>query len=162
MIVVMVMNKKIILSVVFTMLLGIATAKVVYSKTISSDDKKSNNTVYFLQLGVYTNKNSMQLDTKGIENKIVTQENDKYYVYVGISKSKKNLEKISKLYKNDGYSLYIKEMSVLNNEFLVNLEQFDKLIESAKTNEEINTINMVILSSYEEMVIKSWKNDVIS
>lgn len=41
-------------------------------------------------------------------------------------------------------------MSVLNNEFLVNLEQFDKLIESAKTNEEINTINMVILSSYEE------------
>lgn len=155
MIVVMVMNKKIILSVVFTMLLGIATAKVVYSKTISSDDKKSNNTVYFLQLGVYTNKNSMQLDTKSIENKIVTQENDKYYVYVGISRSKKNLEKISKLYKNDGYSLYIKEMSVLNNEFLVNLEQFDKLIESAKTNEEINTINMVILSSYEEMVIKS-------
>jgi hypothetical protein len=155
MIVVMVMNKKIILSVVFTMLLGIATAKVVYSKTISSDDKKSNNTVYFLQLGVYTNKNSMQLDTKSIENKIVTQENDKYYVYVGISKSKKNLEKVSKLYKNDGYSLYIKEMSVLNNEFLVNLEQFDKLIESAKTNEEINTINMVILSSYEEMVIKS-------
>ena len=155
MIVVMVMNKKIILSVVFTMLLGIVTAKVVYSKTISSDDKKSNNTVYFLQLGVYTNKNSMQLDTKSIENKIVTQENDKYYVYVGISKSKKNLEKISKLYKNDGYSLYIKEMSVLNNEFLVNLEQFDKLIESAKTNEEINTINMVILSSYEEMVIKS-------
>lgn len=155
MIVVMVMNKKIILSVVFTMLLGIATAKVVYSKTISSDDKKSNNTVYFLQLGVYTNKNSMQLDTKSIENKIVTQENGKYYVYVGISKSKKNLEKVSKLYKNDGYSLYIKEMSVLNNEFLVNLEQFDKLIESAKTNEEINTINMVILSSYEEMVIKS-------
>lgn len=151
----MVMNKKIILSVVFTMLLGIATAKVVYSKTISSDDKKSNNTVYFLQLGVYTNKNSMQLDTKSIENKIVTQENGKYYVYVGISKSKKNLEKVSKLYKNDGYSLYIKEMSVLNNEFLVNLEQFDKLIESAKTNEEINTINMVILSSYEEMVIKS-------
>ena len=149
MIVVMVMNKKIILSVVFTMLLGIATAKVVYSKTISSDDKKSNNTVYFLQLGVYTNKNSMQLDTKSIENKIVTQENDKYYVYVGISKSKKNLEKVSKLYKNDGYSLYIKEMSVLNNEFLVNLEQFDKLIESAKTNEEINTINMFILSSYE-------------
>ena len=155
MIVVMVMNKKIILSVVFTMLLGIATAKVVYSKTISSDDKKSNNTVYFLQLGVYTNKNSMQLDTKSIENKIVTQENDKYYVYVGISKSKKNLEKVSKLYKNDGYSLYIKEMSVLNNEFLVNLEQFDKLIESAKTNEEINTINMVILSSYEEMEIKT-------
>ena len=155
MIVVMVMNKKIILSVIFTMLLGIATAKVVYSKTISSDDKKSNNTVYFIQLGVYTNKNSMQLDTKSIENKIVTQENDKYYVYVGISKSKKNLEKVSKLYKNDGYSLYIKEMSVLNNEFLVNLEQFDKLIESAKTNEEINTINMVILSSYEEMVIKS-------
>ncbi len=155
MIVVMVMNKKIILSVVFTMLLGIVTAKVVYSKTISSYDKKSNNTVYFLQLGVYTNKNSMQLDTKSIENKIVTQENDKYYVYVGISKSKKNLEKVSKLYKNDGYNLYIKEMSVLNNEFLVNLEQFDKLIESAKTNEEINTINMVILSSYEEMVIKS-------
>lgn len=147
------MNKKFLLSVVIMMLLGIATAKVVYSKTISKDDKRDDNLVYFLQLGVYTNKNSMSLDTKSVENKIVAVEDGKYYVYVGISKDKDNLKKISNIYDDLGYSLYIKEQKVIDTEFRTNLEQFDKLLKSAKNEEEINTINSVILSSYEEMVI---------
>ena len=147
------MNKKFLLSVVVMMLLGIATAKVVYSKTISKDDKRDDNLVYFLQLGVYTNKNTMSLDTKSVENKIVAEEDGKYYVYVGISKDKDNLKKISNIYDDLGYSLYIKEQKVIDVEFRTNLEQFDKLLKSAKNEEEINTINSVILSSYEEMVI---------
>jgi len=152
-IVVIVMNKKFILSVICTMILGVISAKVVYSKTVSSKTEDNENLVYFLQLGVYTNKNSMSLDTKNVETKIVTEEDGKYYVYVGISKNKKNLKKISNIYINSGYNLYIKEQLVMNKEFIVNLEQFDKLIDSAKTDEEVNTINTVILSSYEEMVI---------
>lgn len=147
------MNKKFLLSVVIMMLLGIATAKVVYSKTISKEDRGDDNLIYFLQLGVYTNKNSMSLDTKSVENKIVAVEDGKYYVYVGISKDKDNLKKISNIYDDLGYSLYIKEQKVIDAEFRTNLEQFDKLLKSAKNEEEINTINSVILSSYEEMVI---------
>ena len=41
-----------------------------------------------------------------------------------------------------------------NKEFLTNLEQFDLLLNKAATNDEIESINSVILSSYEEMVLK--------
>ena len=51
----------------------------------------------------------------------------------------------------------IKPRKIINQEFLVNLEQFDKLLKEATTQEEINTINSVIISSYEEMVINEEK-----
>lgn len=152
-IMVMVMSKRFILGILITMVLGVVTAKVVYSKTILKNDLKENNLIYFLQLGVYIDEDTMNDDIKNIENKLILQEDNKYYVYVGISKSKNNLKKISKLYENKGYSLYIKEQIVMNNEFLINLEQFDKLLKEANSMEEISTINSVILSSYEEMVI---------
>ncbi len=152
-IMVMVMSKRFILGILITMVLGVVTAKVVYSKTILKNDLKENNLIYFLQLGVYIDEDTMNDDIKNIENKLILQEDNKYYVYVGISKSKNNLKKISKLYEDKGYSLYIKEQIVMNNEFLINLEQFDKLLKEANSMEEISTINSVILSSYEEMVI---------
>ena len=149
------MNKKFLLSVVVVMVLAVLTAKVVYSKTnVIEEDKDA---TYFLQLGVYSDSESMEKDTKNIENKLVLQEDGKYYVYVGISKYKENLEKISKLYNNLGYSLYIKPRKIINQEFLLNLEQFDKLLSSAESVEEINTIEAVIISSYEEMVINVGK-----
>ena len=150
---VMVMSKKFILSVLITMVFGIITARVVYSKTVSDSNTKDGSLVYFLQLGVYTNEDSMNSDTKNVENKLVIKEDNKYYVYVGISKSKNNLKKISKMYDDLGYSLYIKEQIVMNREFMVNLEQFDKLLKLAESEDEVNTVNSVILSSYEEMVI---------
>lgn len=149
------MNKKFLLSILIAVILGISTAKVVYSKTnISKEDK---NDIYFLQLGVYSSINSMEEDTKKVDNKLVLKEDNKYYVYVAISKYKDNLNKISKLYNNLGYNLYIKPRRVVNQEFLLNLEQFDKLLKTSTALEEINTINSVVLSSYEEMVINSEK-----
>ena len=38
-------------------------------------------------------------------------------------------------------------------EFISNLEQFDILLDNASSSEDIKSINGVILSSYEEMVL---------
>ena len=148
------MSKKFIISIFFVIILGFVSAKIVYSKT---NDRKDDNTIYFLQIGVYKSKEQANDDTKSIDNKLILKEDNKYYVYSGISKNKDNLKKISKLYNNLGYNLYIKQKRIINQEFLVNLEQFDKLLSDTNINEEINTINSVILSSYEEMVINSEK-----
>ena len=85
---------------------------------------------------------------------MVIKKNKNYYVYVGISKNKDNLKKISYLYNKLGFNLYLSEEEVSNKEFLTNLEQFDLLLNKAATNDEIESINSVILSSYEEMVLK--------
>ena len=73
------------------MVLGIVSAKVVYSKTNNSKEKEEG--PYFLQLGVYLDEDSMKNDIRNIDNKLILKENDKYYVYVGISNSKNNLKK---------------------------------------------------------------------
>ena len=57
------------------------------------------------------------------------------------------------MYTNKGYSIYEKEKSITNSEFLNNIEQFDVLVESTKKERDITTIQEVVLSNYEEMII---------
>ena len=144
------MNKKFIISIIVVIVLGIVSAKSVYSL---SENINKKNTYYFLQLGVYDDMDSLSDDTKNIDDKLVLKENDKYYVYVGISKEKDNLKRISNLYKDYGYNLLIKEKIIMNEEFCINLEQFDKLLKNTKDLEELKKIMAVILSSYQEMVL---------
>ena len=88
------MSKKFLISILISMLLGIFSAKIVYSKTLENNQTDN---VYFLQLATYLDYDSAIDDTKSIENKLVLKENDKYDDFVGISKDKNNLEKIGKL-----------------------------------------------------------------
>lgn len=146
------MNKKFILSIIIVIILGIISAKSVYSLSNSINDK---NIYYFLQLGVYDDIDTLNNDTKNIDDKLVLKEDRKYSVYVGISRNKNNLKKISNLYANLGYNLLIKSKKVINEEFKVNLEQFDKLLKNTNDLEELKKIMSVVLSSYQEMVINS-------
>ena len=148
------MRKNIIVLVLITGL-GVLSGRVIYSKIndVYALNIKKDNYVYLLQLGVYKDKNSMQNDTVDIHNKIVVKENENYYVYVGISKKKENLKKISSIYNKMGFNLYFYERDINSKDFLTNLEQFDILLSNAESENEIDSINSVILSSYEEMVL---------
>ena len=53
-----------------------------------------------------------------------------------------------------GYKVYIEERKITNEEFSSNIEQFDLLINSAKTKSEILTITEVVLANYEEIIKK--------
>ena len=93
-------------------------------------------------------------NTKDIEVKLINEENDKYYVYLGITKDEENAKKIKEIYTNKGYQLYIKEVSLTNEEFYNNVEQFDLLIKNTNKEEEILTIEEVVLANYEEIIKK--------
>lgn len=136
--------------------LGVISGKILYTKMsdVYALNIKKDNIVYFLQLGVYKDLESMQHDTSEVVDKLVVKEKDNYYVYIGLSREKDNLKKISTIYKKLGYNLYLYEKEIDNTTFLANLEQFDTLLKNAKTEEEISSINSVILSSYEEIILK--------
>lgn len=144
------------MTLLIVIILGVTTGKLLYEKinNVYALNIKNEDLVYFLQLGVYSSKESMNSDTNDIINKLVIKKNNNYYVYVGISKNKENLKKISTLYNKLGYNLYLNEIIIKNEEFINNLEQFDLLLNKATTQTEIESINSVILSSYEEMVQK--------
>ena len=147
--------KKNIFIFVIVVIMGVYSGVTLYNKVNSVYAYDNKNTIYLLQLGVYNSLDTMNSDTKDITNKLVIKDKKNYYVYVGISKDKNNLKKIRKIYNRLGYNLYLKEEYINNEFFLTNIEQFDILLKNAKTEDEINSINSVILSSYEENILKS-------
>lgn len=109
---------------------------------------------YFLQEGVYSNKDIMTENTKDLNIKLVNEENGKYYVYLGITRDEENVKKIKEIYNTKGYQLYIKEVNLSNEEFYNNVAQFDLLIKNTTKEEEILTIEEVVLANYEEIIKK--------
>ena len=109
------------------------------------------NTYYFIQEGVYSSKNLLQENTKDLNTKTVDKKNNKYYVYLGITRNIKIANRIKDIYKKEGYSTYIKEVNLDSEEFYNNVEQFDLLIKDTTDNEEVLTIEQVILANYEEI-----------
>ena len=149
------MKANFIIPIIISILLGGLCGKLVfdqYQKKEPVFDEK--NSAYFLQQGVYSTKESMEKNTKNLPSKLVVLEEEKYYVYVGITKSQKNADKIKNTYKDLGFDLYQKEVIVNSNEFIQGLEQYDLLLDSAKKKEEIKSVSDVILASYEEILNK--------
>lgn len=109
---------------------------------------------YALQEGIYSNKKIMQENIKNIDSKIIEEDNGKYYVYLGITTNKENALKLKKIYEEKGYQLYIKNLKIANEEFYNNTVQFDLLISNAEKEEEILTVEEVVLANYEEIVKK--------
>lgn len=147
--------KRLIIIMIAAIILGGISGKILFSKYKDIDKYifNSEKKVYFLEEGVYSSKKSLENNTKDITPKLVVKDNDKYYVYVGITKNIDNANKIKKIYTDKGYSIYQKEKNITDSEFLSNVEQFDILIESTKKERDISTIQEVVLANYEEMVI---------
>ncbi len=147
------MKKTFLLSMTF-LLLGAVTGIILnnkYQNNIISTFNEGK-IYYFLQEGVYSSKEIMTENTKDLDIKLVNEENDKYYVYLGITREEENAKKIKELYSNKGYQLYIKEVNLSNEEFYNNVTQFDLLIKNTDKEEEILTIEEVVLANYEEII----------
>lgn len=146
------MKRTIILAVVF-LTLGTICGNFLYQKAPNSISVfQQDSSYYFLQEGVYTSKDVMQESIKDIPHKLVVFKDDMYYVYVGITKSEKNADKIQKIYEELGYQIYITTESLDNEEFSSNVTQFDLLVEEAESSEDVLTVEEVILANYEELI----------
>lgn len=146
------MKMNFLISIICALLLGYLCANFIFqeyretSSTFSED-----NSIYFLQYGVYTNSDFNDIKA---EKYIKVQEDDKYYVYVGMTTDMENAKKIQDIYKEKGIELYIKQDYISNNEFVSELSQYDILLDSTKTEAEMNSVLATILASYEEFVLK--------
>lgn len=146
------MKKTMVLAVVFVVL-GAICGNYLYEKAPESISVfRENDTYYFLQEGAYSSKKIMQENVKDLTNKLTTFEDNKYYVYVGITKNKKNALKIQKIYKDMGYQIYIKEVVLDNEEFANNVIQFDLLVNESESSEDVLTVEEVVLANYEEII----------
>jgi len=147
--------KKYIIPVVSCVLVGLFMGKIMFEQYKVEDKKVSANIsykVYFFQVGVYSNLENMNNAASKYDSYIYIKENDKYYVYIGMTKSEENKEKLKNYFNNLSYNVYVKELEINNEGFIQNLDQYDLLLKEADTNEEIKSVNESILATYEELM----------
>ena len=147
------MKKKIFYSIII-LITGIIVGRNIYlSKSTQVFSNKD--IYYFIQEGVYSSKSIMEENIKNMDLKVVDEIDNKYYVYLGITKDENIAKRLKEIYESQGYQIYIKEVSLSNEEFNNNVTQFDLLINATTSEKEILTIEKVVLANYEEIIKKN-------
>ena len=116
---------------------------------------KTQEKAYFIQQGVYSTKEIMEENTKSLPYYIYNINDNNYYFYVGITLENKNVEKIKGYYNDLGYTTYVKEFNINNEDFITVLKQYDLLLKESEDKEVIGTVCSQILNKYEELVLKN-------
>ena len=147
--------KKTILWILLAGISGIILGRLTFNKyenltvenTIKLDDG-----VYMLKYGIYDSFDLMINDMSSIERFVYIKENEKYKVYIAISKSMDNINKIKKIYENKNNNLEIEQVNIDNNEFILNLDEYEKLLDACEDEKSILIVVNQILSCYEKLV----------
>ena len=142
-----------------SIIIGILIGKYVFNQY--NDDaintiKESEEIVYLMQYGVYKNENNMIESTKKLANFLYYKDDDGYHVLIGITKNKKNKQKIVDSY-GLSVNIYMKEVKINNREFIELLNQYDILIDQTNDKNIIINSQKQILSKYEELIISNEK-----
>lgn len=149
------MNKRFFAWVGIAILSGLIMGNIFYKQYEKEQHLDNDYNSYLLQLGVYDSKEDMNKALESVENYMVVEKDNKFYVYLGISTKKDNAEKVADVFSKEDINVSIKKTVIDNVEFISNLEQFDILLDNASNSEDIKSINEVILSSYEEIVLNN-------
>ncbi len=147
--------KKILFKIILFIGIGFSLGEIIFGKKIETIKQLANKeTYYFLQEGIYNNKKLLKENCKYLNDKIIEKRNDKYYVFIAITKDPAILNKLKDIYEKAGIKTIIIQKNISSNSFSENLDQLDYLIKNTKDNEQILLIEKVILANYEEMIKK--------
>ena len=153
--------KKYLFTIIISLLVGFLLSNYIlkqYDDYKGITVYKDGEMLYFIEYGVYDNYSDMEKNTINLENYIYQFDDNKYYVYIGITKNDEVLSKVNNYFKNLGYSITTKEFYVTNNEFTKLIENNDAIL--LLTNDEV-VIGEVVsegLTSYEKVVINEGKD----
>ena len=153
--------KKYSMPALLSLIIGILMAYFVINQYESYDGitvSKFASKLYFIQSGVYSDKNNMLEDMNKFSSYVYSTEDNMFYSYIGISLSKENALKIQNYFKKIGYETIIKEKIVDNSDFNEILSQYDKILSKTSDDESIKVICSQVLSKYEEYVNGKCKN----
>ena len=129
------------------------TISLIFSKLIFSSYKTeqvmaSAGNIYYLQYGVFTSHEVMDKNINKLENYLVYEIDNKYYVYLGIYANIDIAKKIKKIYEEEGIYTYIKNDYITDSELIDIIHDGDNsLLDTENTSEllEINnkTLNLI-------------------
>ena len=103
--------------------------------------------IYILQYGSYISKDVMEENTKKLDNYLMIEEDDKYYVYLSVFTNKENALKMQKNYEKQNIYTYLKN-DYISDEKLI--ERIKKMEEDVK-DFDIKEVNKEIINELKKM-----------
>lgn len=107
----------------------------------------------FLQLGVYDSKESLELSAINLENYIYRKDQDKYYMYIGITKNEENYTKMEKYFAGKNLKIEKKKFYISNSVFCDSIKNLDNILMNTQDEIVINEIINQGLNKYEEIIL---------
>ena len=150
------MKYKFLVPIALSIVIGLFFGKVFFDNYKGSSltvfDEKDK--VYMLQAGVYSSIDKMSASFKNYKKFLYIESADGYHLYLVVTKSKEIASKIKEYYEKKGYSIYVKETILDNNQFLSVLGEYDKIINITSL-DDIPEVEKIVISNYKEMVLKN-------
>lgn len=150
--------KKKILSILFACLIGLLFGKTIINKYDNSSvvaAKTFDNEVYAIYYGLYNSLKELDNNVKELDKYIYIEEGNKYYVYLAITKTRENAVKFKEIYKNLNNKVSIVKINIDNNEFILNLEEYEKLLNETTDENSLMIIENQILACYFDTVVNN-------
>ena len=150
--------KKKILSILFAIIIGLLIGKVIISKYDNNTiitAKTFDNEVYAIFYGSYNSLKEVDENTKEVDKYIYIEETNVYYVYLALTKSRENAIKFKDIYKHLSNKVSIVKINIDNNEFILNLEEYEKLLSETNDKNSLMIIENQILACYFDTVVNN-------
>lgn len=147
--------KKTILWIFIALVSGIILSKVTlnsYKKVDTTSVIKYDENVYALKYKEYQNVDEMTEDITDIDRYIYIKNDNKVIVYLSLAKTKVNILKLKKIYDDKNIKTTIDEININNDEFISNLNEYEKLLSATDDKSSIMIIEKQILSCYTDLV----------
>lgn len=139
-------KKKKLFYILIAIVLGFILAEAIYGEY--KRGLEDNYNAYLIQIGSFSED-----DEVNPKDYLVLKEDGRYNVYAGITTKLTNATKIKNLYEKENVNTYIKPIVIDNVEFISDLEQFDVLLSEVDEKDSLISINDVIISKYEEIIL---------
>lgn len=139
--------KKAMIPIFLSIICGCICGRVVYKIYLGENELAYNgNLIYLVQSGAYSTYDNMRANTIGYDY-VYYEEDNLYKTVIGITKNKKNIDKIKEVYDGDVIvTEYYIEDAVLNNKIV----EYDNILLKEKENIKIKDIVIKMLNLYKE------------
>ena len=120
-------------------------SKMMFNSYESEKVMESMGNIYLLQYGSYVNKQVMNEMVKNLDDYVIYQNDNKYYVYLGAYINLETARKMQKIYYEKSIHTYIKNDFISNTDLISKLTDLDNEILEEDDNKKIIEINEEIL-----------------
>lgn len=150
--------KKTIIWIIIALASGAILGKLTFDKYENLDIQKVinlNDKIYMIKYGSYDSFDKMANELTDIDRYIYIENNKKFNAYVGASTTRENAQKIVDIYALKNIKLTLEKVTINNEEFIQNLNEYEKLLDATDDEKSLLIIQKQIMSCYEQLVVEN-------